>query len=269
MELRPLVPRDPNSPRVPVVGMGTSGTFDTDDTALVDRVVSAAIEHGSNLFDSSPMYGQAERILGEVLAERRPLTTIATKVWTPDDDEAIAQLDASVGFYGGHVDVMQVHNMVAWPTRLDQIEARREADDIAYVGATHWQVEGFGELEAAMETGRVDVVQVPYNPCERVVEERILPLAADRGIGVLVMRPFARAELLASPPAASELERLAPTGATTWGQVLLAWCLGHPAITAAIPATSKPERAVENAAAGELAPLDADTREQVAALFTS
>lgn len=268
MEKRPLVPGRPDSPQVPVVGMGTSGTFDTDDQDLVTAVVDQALAHGTTLFDSSPMYGRSEATLGRALAGRRDDAVVATKVWTADDAEAEAQMDASAAFYGGRVDLMQIHNMVGWRTRLDQVEARRDRGEIAFVGATHWQVDGFADLEACMATGRLDAVQVPYNPVERDVEERILPFAQERGLGVLVMRPFANAALLRQPPPAAELEALAPSGITTWGQALLAWGLAHPAVTTSIPATSKPERAVENAAAGGLPPLDPDTRDRIAAAFT-
>lgn len=267
MEHRRLVPRDPASPTVPVVGMGTSETFDTDDQARVDAVVERGLAHGTTLFDSSPMYGRSEATLGRALDGRRDDAFVATKVWTPDDATAEAQMDASAAFSGGRVDLMQIHNMVGWPTRLDQIEARRDRGQIGFVGATHWQVSGFADLEACMATGRLDAIQVPYNPIERDVEERILPLAAELGLGVLVMRPFANAALLRDLPPAAELEALGPTGIATWGQALLAWGLGHPAVTTSIPATSKPARAEENAAAGGLAPLDPDTRDRIAALF--
>lgn len=267
METRPLSPKHTDSPRVPVIGMGTSGTFDTDDVAAVAAVVNAALDAGTTFFDSSPMYGKAERVLGEALAERRSEALIATKVWTPDDELAIGQLDASASFYEGRVELMQVHNMVEWATRLDQIEARRDAGEIAYVGATHWQVDGFDELEAAMRTGRLDAIQIPYNPIQREVEARILPLAADLGLGVLLMRPFARADLLRTPPPDSALGSLLPFGVTTWGQALLKWGLGHPATTVSIPATTRPERAVENALAGTGDPFDDDARDRVAALF--
>jgi diketogulonate reductase-like aldo/keto reductase len=269
METRPLSPKHPDSPHVPVIGMGTSGTFDTDDVGAVADVVNAGLDAGTTLFDSSPMYGKAERVTGEALGPRRAESIIATKVWTPNDDEAEAQLDASASFYGGHVELMQIHNMVEWRSRLDQVESRRDAGEIGYVGATHWQVTGYDDLEAAMRTGRLDAIQIPYNPTQREVEVRILPLAADLGLGVLIMRPFARADLLRTTPPDSELAALEPFGVTTWGQALLKWCLGHPATTVAIPATTKPARAVENAAAGSGDLFDPDTRARVATLFTA
>jgi len=267
METRPLSPKHDDSPQIPVIGMGTSGTFDTDDVDAVAAVVNAALDSGTTFFDSSPMYGKAERVLGEALGDRRTEALIATKVWTADDELAVVQLDASASFYDGRIELMQVHNMVAWSTRLDQIEARREAGEIVYVGATHWQVDGFDDLEAAMRTGRLDAIQIPYNPIQREVEDRLLPLAADLGLGVLIMRPFARADLLRTPPPDSELTSLLPFGVTTWAQALLKWGLGHPATTVSIPATTRSERAVENALAGIGAPFDDDTRERVAKLF--
>ena len=267
METRPLSPKHADSPQVPVIGMGTSGTFDTDDVGAVAAVVHAGLDHGTTLFDSSPMYGRAERVTGEALGDRRGDALVATKVWTPDRDAAEAQLDASASFYGGHVELMQIHNMVEWRTRLDQIEARREAGEVDYVGATHWQVSGFDDLEAAMRTHRLDAIQIPYNPIQREVEERILPLAGELGLGVLIMRPFARADLLRDPPPDFELAPFLPFGVTTWGQALLKWGLSHPATTVAIPATTKPARAIENAAAGRGDLFDPDTRSRLSALF--
>jgi aryl-alcohol dehydrogenase-like predicted oxidoreductase len=268
MQLRSLSPRNNDAPMTPVVGMGTAGTLDTDDLVNARRVVEAALDAGSSLFDSSPMYGRAERVLGTCLAERRAEATVATKVWTAVDEEAERQLDASLAYAGGHIELIQIHNMVAWPTRLDQLEARRAAGQIDFIGATHWKVDGFADVVEAMRTGRVDAIQVPYNPSERDVEQRILPLAVDLGLGVLVMRPFANADLLRTEVPAGELDSLVDTGIRTVAQALLAWAISHPAITAAIPATSRPSRAAENAAAGEMAPLDDDQRARIAGWFT-
>lgn len=164
-------------------------------------------------------------------------------------DEADRQIDASLGFFGGHVEVFQVHNLVAWPTRLDQLERRRDEGCVDIIGATHGRA--FDELETVMRTGRIGAVQVPYNPHEREVEARILPLAADLGLGVILMRPFAAGGLVGRPPDAAELAPLAPFGVTTWPQALLKYGLSHPATSVTIPATSKPARMAENATAGD------------------
>jgi aryl-alcohol dehydrogenase-like predicted oxidoreductase len=176
---------------------------------------------------------------------------VATKVWTSDDDEAERQIDASLGYFGGHVEVFQIHNLVEWPTRLDQLEARRDAGEIDIIGATHWKADAFAELETVMRTGRIGAIQVPYNPVEREVEARILPLAADLGIGVILMRPFAAGGLIGRAPSASDLARLAPFGVTNWSQALLTYGLSHPATSVTIPATSRPERMADNARAGD------------------
>ena len=237
---------------VPVIGMGTSQTF---DVASVDdvrqRITDTALDTGATFVDSSPMYGHAERILGATLGARRGEAIVATKVWTPDDAEAERQIDASLAFFGGHVEVFQVHNLVSWQTRLDQLERRRDRGEIDIVAATHWQAGAFGELETVMRTGRVAAIQVPYNPHEREVEARIFPLAQELGIGVILMRPFAAGGLVRRVPSAAELAPLAAFGVTTWGQALLTYGLSHPATSVSIPATTRPERMAENAAAGD------------------
>jgi diketogulonate reductase-like aldo/keto reductase len=251
---------------VPVIGMGTSTTLDTDDRALARDVVSAALASGTTLFDSSPMYGRAERRLGEALDGRRGEAFVATKVWTEDDLEAERQIAASLDFYDGHIELLQIHNMVRWPERLRRIEGLRDAGQVDLVGATHWRESAFDELEAAMATGRLDAVQIPYNPRERVVERRLLPLAQELGLGVLIMRPFAAADLMRAVPRPADLAPLAPFGIHTWPQALLAWGLGHPATTVSIPATSKPNRARENALAGDALALDDEHRQLIARL---
>ncbi len=266
MQIRSLSPKHAHAPMVPIIGMGTSKTLDTDDRALADEVVSAALAAGTTLFDSSPMYGKAERVLGAALEGRRTAAVIATKVWTDDDVVAERQVAASLSFYGGHIELLQIHNMVCWPERLRRIEELRDAGQVGLVGATHWKAASFDELEAAMVTGRIDAIQIPYNPREREVEDRLLPLAAELGVGVLIMRPFAAADLMRTSPSAAELAPLEPFGIHTWGQALLQWGLSHPATTVSIPATSKPSRARDNAAAGDATPLDDEHRELISRL---
>ena len=266
METRSLSPKHADAPQVPIIGMGTSKTLDTDDLTLAGEVISAALDAGSRLFDSSPMYGKAEHALGAALEGRRSEALVATKVWTDDDDVAERQITASLSFYGGHIELLQIHNMVRWPQRLQQIEELRDSGQVAYVGATHWQVASFHELEGSMVTGRLDAIQIPYNPREREVEERLLPLAAELGLGVLIMRPFAAADLMRNPPSAAELAPLESFGIHTWSQALLQWGLSHPATTVSIPATSKPSRATENAVAGDATQLDEEHRALISRL---
>ena len=212
------------------------------------------------------MYGKAEHALGAALENRRSGALVATKVWTDDDAVAERQIAASLAFYGGHIELLQIHNMVRWPERLRRIEELRDSGQVTLVGATHWKAASFDELEAAMDTSRLDAIQIPYNPREREVEDRLLPLAAELGLGVLIMRPFAAADLMRSAPSAAELAPLEPFGIRMWGQALLQWGLSHPATTVSIPATSKPNRATENAAAGEAMPVDDEHRQLISRL---
>ena len=245
--------------------MGTWRTFDVSGREAEDRreVVDAALASGTDLFDSSPMYGRAEEVLGRGLEGRRDRALVATKVWTADADEARAQMEHSLGCFGGTVDLYQVHNLEAWPERLTELEALREAGHVRVLGATHYSSRAYGELQTVMRSGRIEAIQIPYNPLQRKVENEVLPLAEELDIGVLVMRPFGEGALLRrSPPP----EALAELGLSSWPQALLRWVLSDPRCHAAIPATSSPERMAENAAAGDGPWLDAEQRERIAEL---
>jgi aryl-alcohol dehydrogenase-like predicted oxidoreductase len=239
--------------RVPAVGMGTWRTFDVrGDAAEAARreVVDAALAAGARLFDSSPMYGEAERVLAGALAGRRPQTLVATKVWTPDPDAGRRQMEHALRLFGGRVDLYQLHNLVAWREHLPRLQAFQADGAVGAIGATHYSAGAFGELAGLMRRGHVSAVQVPYNPHERAVEREILPLAAELDIGVVVMRPFGEGSLLRRPPAAKALAPLAELGVASWPQALLKWVLSDPRCHVAIPATSRPKRMSENAAAG-------------------
>lgn len=240
--------------RVPVVGMGTWKTFDvrsaTDD-AHRRTVVDAALEAGSNFFDSSPMYGEAERVLGLALEGRRDQALVATKIWTSDDNEAEKQVRRSLGFYGGRIDIYQVHNLVAVDKRLRRLEQLRDEGCVGAIGVTHYEHSAFPQLLEVMRSGRVTCVQVPYNVRDRLVEERILPTAAELNIGVILMRPLGVGALARLSPSSAQLEPFAEFGVRSWPQVLLKWLLSDPRVTTVIPATSSSEHARENAAAGD------------------
>jgi aryl-alcohol dehydrogenase-like predicted oxidoreductase len=244
---------------LPVIGMGSWQTLDLPEgeQPLADEVVGAAFEAGTTLFDSSPMYGRSEEVLGRALESTRDGTYLATKTWSRTQAAAEARFAEQLRFFGGHIELMQIHNLVDWEERLSWLEREREAGRIGLIGATHYSSGAFGELEQVMRTGRIEAIQIPYNPYEREVEARILPLANELGLGVLVMRPLGGGSLVRfSPPA----DQLAALGVDTWAQALLKWALGDPRVHVLIPATSKPERARENAAAGEGPPFDGEQR---------
>ncbi len=234
---------------VPVVGLGTWQTFDVPAAGEANAadVVQAALAGGARLFDSSPMYGRAERVLARALGGRRREAFVATKIWTRSPEQARRQLDDQLEYYGGRVDLEQVHNLVAWEQHLPWLESEREGGRVGFLGATHYAASAFPELARLMRTGRLDAIQIPFNPVEREVEREVLPLAEELGLGVIAMRPLGEGSFMPGPPA----DALAPLGVETWAQALLKWALSDPRIHVVIPATRNPEHARTNTAAGE------------------
>jgi aryl-alcohol dehydrogenase-like predicted oxidoreductase len=252
---------------VPAVGLGTWRVFDVGPSgeARAGEVVGAALACGMRFFDSSPMYGRAEAVLGRALGERREEAIVASKIWTPSASEAQGQLDDQLGFFGGLVDVEQIHNLVGWEERLPWLEEARAAGRIGLIGATHLRTPAFAELERVMRTGRIQAIQIPYNPREREVEQRILPLAEELGLGVIAMRPLGGNGSVIAPPPARELERLE---VETWAEALLRWALADERIHVVIPATSNPDHVRDNAVAGERPRLEPELREAIGRLAT-
>jgi aryl-alcohol dehydrogenase-like predicted oxidoreductase len=221
---------------VPVVGLGTWQTFDVGpgQEHRASEVVDAAWEGGTRLFDSSPMYGRAEGVLGRALGEHRADAIVATKIWTSSLAEARSQFADQLEFYDGRVDLEQVHNLVRWREHLEWMEGERAAGRIGFLGATHYSPSAFDELEEVMLSGRIDAIQVPYSPVEREAERRILPLAAELDVGVIAMRPLGGGALVRRFDASE----------------LLKWTLGDERVHVAIPATSSVAHAQANVAAG-------------------
>lgn len=242
---------------LPVIGCGTWRTFDVGASpaqrAPLTEVLRVLFEAGGSVIDSSPMYGASERVAGDVLAglQAQDRAFVATKVWTSGREAGIRQMRESVGLLRKpRLDLMQVHNLVDWKTHLAILRAWKAEGRIRYLGITHYTASAHDQLEAVMRAERPDFVQLNYALDDRAAERRLLPLAADLGIAVIVNQPFGGGGLLRRlldrplPGWAAEI------GAASWAQLLLKFTLGHPAVTCAIPGTGKPEHMRDNARAG-------------------
>ena len=250
----------------PVVGLGTWNTFRSDE-GLAHGIVAAALAAGVRCFDTSPMYS-SERALGAALAGRRSETAVLTKIWAPAAAEARHQLAEQLAWFG-RIEVEQVHNLVAWERHLPWLEAEREAGRIGALGVTHYSPSSFGELARALRTERFQTLQIPLNPRQRAAERELLPLAEELGVAVIVMEPFDSGSLLERAPAPEQLAPLRPFGVETWPQALLKWILSDHRVDLVVPATSRPERAAENAAAGEPPWLEPEERALVERLASA
>lgn len=257
--------------QVPCVGMGTWRTFDVrgrEVEKVRHQIVDEALGAGANFFDSSPMYGQAERVLGGALDGRRDRALLATKVWANSLREGRAQIQRALGWFSGRVDFYQIHNLVAWETHLPVLEDLKASGAIRGIGATHYGVSAFPSLRRLMETGRIDGIQIPYSAVTRQAEADILPQAEALDLGVVVMMPFEQGNLTRRSPSPADLKPFQAYGVTTWAQVLLKWILSDPRVHVVIPATSRPGRMTENAAAGSPPWFPPDLRERVTRLTT-
>ena len=254
---------------VPVVGMGTWKTFDVEgaERNARRRLVRESLDIGLRLFDSSPMYGLAEEVLADAVRARRDEAIIATKVWAASAQEGVRQIERALEWFGGEVEIYQVHNLRLWKEHLPELERRKKNDEVRAIGVTHYNHNAFDELEEVLRTGRCDMVQIPYNVADRVVESKILPLCGKMGIGVLVMEPLGTGALVRKAPAPEQLTPFLDEEIQTWPQVLLKWILSDPRVTAVIPATTSLAHMRENAAAGEGDWYDEKEREAIAALF--
>jgi len=249
--------------------MGTWRTFDIRGAEAEQRVhaiVDEALANEAVFVDSSPMYGEAEHVLGSAIGDRRARFLVATKIWTRDAAEGVRQAERAIAYFEGHIDFYQIHNLVLWPEHLALLERLQAEGKVIAIGATHYSAAAFAELAQVMRTGRIAGIQIPYNPLQREVEREILPLAAELNLGVVVMRPFAEGSLMRRIPSPEALAPLRPFGVTTWAQALLKWSLSDPRCHVAIPATSRPGRMTENAAAGNPPWFGADERALVGKL---
>ena len=242
---------------LPVIGVGTWRTFDVgkrpEERAPLAEVLRLLFEAGGSVIDTSPMYGAAEGVVGDLLAGAgtRDTTFIATKVWTSGRAAGAEQMARSLQLLRtGHVELMQVHNLLDWRAHLPTLRAWKQEGRIRYLGVTHYTDSAHDELEAVLRAERWDFVQLNYAADDRAVERRLLPLAAERGTAVIVNQPFGGGGLLRRlsprplPAWAGEI------GCTSWAQLLLKFVLAHPAVTCVVPGTSKPDHLRDNVRAG-------------------
>lgn len=244
---------------LPVIGCGTWRGFDVgSDSASRTRltgVLRELLEAGGSVVDSSPMYGQAEAVTGDLLAAEgwRPRAFIATKVWTRGRDAGIAEMRRSMALMksGPTIDLIQVHNLVDWRRHLETLRTWKAEGRVRYLGITHYTPSAHDELEAVMRAATPDFVQLDYALDDRAAERRLLPLAAELGIAVLVNRPLGGGGLARRLQGRALPDWSAEIGCTTWSQALLKFVLAHPAVTCAIPGTANPAHMRDNAAAGK------------------
>jgi aryl-alcohol dehydrogenase-like predicted oxidoreductase len=242
---------------LPVIGMGSSRTFDTDlgtaDRARLGEVLRLFFDGGGTLIDSSPMYGDAESVLGELLARTpgRDRLFAATKVWTDGRDDGIEQMKRSMQrMRVERFDLMQIHNLRDWATHLETLQAWKREGRIRYLGVTTSHGRFHDELERLLREHPFDFVQLSYSIGNREVERRLLPVAMERGVAVLVNRPFQRGALFRRVRGAALPAWAQEYGIGSWAQLFLKYAVSHPAVTCAIPATSKPKHMRDNMGAG-------------------
>jgi diketogulonate reductase-like aldo/keto reductase len=257
--------------QLPVIGMGTWQTFDVgDDRAArvpLRSVLDEFVVLGGSVVDSSPMYGTSEQVLGELAGELylRPKLFVATKVWTTGMREGIAQMNDSMRkLRAAPLDLIQVHNLVDVDTHLDTIEEWKRQQRVRYIGITHYTKSAHDAVARVLESRRVDFVQINYSVAEREAEQRVLPIARDRGVAVMINRPFASGDLLRRLARTPVPSWAAEIDCDSWAQLLLKFVTSHPDVTCVIPATSDLAHLRQNMRAGEWRIPSDDLRERIA-----
>ncbi len=243
--------------KIPALGLGTSQTFDVGGSAAdrgpLREVLRRFVELGGKVVDTSPMYGRAEEVIGDLTSELkvRDSLFLASKVWTTGKEEGIESIERTLSrLQTKRLELMQVHNLIDLDVQLATLRAWKEEGRIRYVGITHYVESSFPAVEKILQREKLDFLQINYSIAERGAEERILPLAQEKGVAVLVNRPFARGNLFSRLRAQPLPEWTAEFDCKSWAQFLLKWILANTAVTCAIPATSKAKHLEDNMGAG-------------------
>jgi len=261
---------------LPVIGLGTYKGFDVSssgkDRAALAEVLGALLSHGGSVLDSSPMYGRAEGVAGELLAAQhgREKAFVATKVWTQGRTSGIEQMTRSMNLLRcDRIDLMQIHNLLDWRPHLATLRAWKEEGRIRYLGITHYSSSAYSEMEKIMRAEPLDFVQLNYSLDDREAERRLLPLAEQRGMAVLVNLPFGAGRLFRTLRGKPVPAWMQEAGCDTWSQVLLKFTLAHSAVTCVIPGTGNPNHMSENCRAGEGPTLDDSLVRKLTAFWKS
>jgi diketogulonate reductase-like aldo/keto reductase len=240
---------------LPVIGLGTSRVFNDASSARepLEQVVAALAKLGGKLVDTAPAYGQAETVTGEIAAKLKlhDKLFLATKIGTTGKAEGVQQLERSLELLGKKpLDLIQVHNLTDWEVQLATLQEWKKQGRIRYTGITASRNNAHADIARVLEKERVDFVQINYSLMEREAEERVLPLAKERGVAVLVNRPFGRGDLFGRVRGKPLPEWVAEFDCKSWAQFFLKWIVAHPVVTCVIPATSKPHHMEDNMQAG-------------------
>ncbi|MFB6345177.1 MAG: aldo/keto reductase [bacterium] len=261
---------------LPVVGLGTWQQFDVDSDPVLTRPLKAVLQHlfqsGGTVIDTSPMYGRAETVLGTLLEDlgQTKKAFLATKVWTRGRDSGIRQMNQSLRKLNvSTIDLMQVHNLVDWQTHLRTLQDWKEQGKVRYLGVTHYTASAFNELKTVMTNHDLDFVQLPYSIEFTRAEQTLLPLAEDRGIAVIVNRPFEAGSLFRGVQNEPLPEWASEIGCSSWAQYFLKYILAHPSVTCVIPGTSNPDHMLDNARAGMGVLPDQAQRQQMRSYWKS
>lgn len=256
--------------RIAAVGLGTWQTFDVGESekerAPLREVLRRFVERGGQAVDSSPMYGRSEEVVGDLSAELglRDALFHATKVWTRGREAGISQMERSFARMRVEtMDLMQVHNLLDWRAHLPTLREWKEAGRIRYVGVTHYTVDALDDLERLIRDEALDFVQLAFSIETRAAEERLLPLAGDRGVAVLVNRPYEGGSLFGRVRGRELPGWASGFDCRSWGQFFLKYILSEPNVTCVIPATSDPRHLEDNVGAGEGRLPDAETRRRM------
>ena len=256
--------------KLPVIGLGTWQKFDVDLTPgtrkPLEEVLSLFVKLGGRVIDSSPMYGRAEEVIGELTSALgiREKLFLATKVWTRGKENGIKSMERSMALLRTtRIDLMQVHNLLDVQTHLATLRQWKEQGRIRYLGVTHYNSSAFPEIEKILRTEKLDFLQINYSLMEREAEQHVLPLAQERGVAVIVNRPFGAGDLFDKVRSKPLPDWAGDFDCRSWAQFFLKWIVAHPAVVCAIPATGKPQHLEDNMQAGFGGLPDQNTRRRM------